>query len=70
MKSLSDVIGELKRISIDSVIVHQCFEMQRVNNLTDTHTMAVMALCLAQALKESQEKHLDAEMRAWPKPIL
>ena len=70
MKNFTEIIGELKRESINSPIIHQCFEMQRVNDLQTNYTLAAMALSLAKALKESQEKHLDAEMRAWPRAIV
>jgi len=70
MKSFDELMGELRKMQIDSPIVHQCFEMQRVNDMPNSVMLAVMALTLAQALKDSQERHLDAEMRAWPRAIL
>ena len=70
MKSFDELMGELRKLSIDSPIVHQCFEMQRIHDMPNSVALAVMALTLAHALKESQEKHRDAEMRAWPRAIL
>ncbi len=70
MKMYEEIMDELKDMAAQSPIVFQTLRMQQMNNTDDLYTLATMALCLAKALKESQEKHLDAEMRAWPRVII
>ena len=58
---------DIQQIAKDDPIVHQCLRMRKLIGVDEKYMLAVMTLSLSKALKESQEKHLDAEKRAWPR---
>lgn len=71
VKSLDEIWEELKRLSMDMPILYQFFQFERYSytGLSREHLLAGMALNLAVALKETQEKLIDATFKH-PAPIL